>query len=270
MRYFLAFCCKIHGRQSVTVKSFVLICFAFVLGAAASAQEYSIRVKFNTNLRATYSLDGRIVDTALAGTTLSVTGSQEKWLMIDRSGRAVWMADWVPLTRVEGGPVPSDIDNCCFVDRQCNSNHEWTNGYWAYQNNQCRAPAHPAPLTSPQPVNSTPANVDNCCFVDRHCTSDHEWTAGYWAYQNNQCGASGNLWLGVQVEGSTGFLHMVERAFQLLKEWAPDWYTYVTSALHKVRQEPDSPNSGIYIDSRTFGVGSRVQTADEVTLLRRR
>ena len=76
-----------------------------------------------------------------------------------------------------------DIDNCCFVDRQCSSDQEWNDGYWAFQNNQCPATAQS------QPTGGAPAQVDNCCFVDRLCNSDQEWTDGYWAYQNNQCGA---------------------------------------------------------------------------------
>ena len=81
----------------------------------------------------------------------------------------------------------SDIDNCCFVDRQCHSDADWTAGYWAYQNGQCPAP-------QPQAVAQTsaqlqPANIDNCCFVDRQCHSDADWTAGYWAYRNGQCPA---------------------------------------------------------------------------------
>ncbi len=27
----------------------------------------------------------------------------------------------------------SAIDNCCFVDRQCHSDQDWVNGYWAFQ-----------------------------------------------------------------------------------------------------------------------------------------
>ena len=167
--------------------------------------------------------------------------------------------------RADGQQAPSDIDNCCFVDRQCNSDHDWTQGYWAYQNNQCGAPATSTEQTSSQPTTSTPANVDNCCFVDRHCDADHEWTQGFWDYQNHQCGAPGSHAGAVEVQGSAGFAHMVEGAFQLLQQWAPEWYTYVVTALPRVRQDPGSPDTGIYIESRTFGVGSNVQTHDEVS-----
>ena len=77
----------------------------------------------------------------------------------------------------------SDIDNCCFVDRQCHSDQQWIDGYWAFQSNQCSAP------TASQPIGGGPVQVDNCCFVDRQCHSDQQWIDGYWAFQNNQCSA---------------------------------------------------------------------------------
>ncbi|MCY4465764.1 MAG: hypothetical protein OXE46_09535 [Chloroflexi bacterium] len=79
-----------------------------------------------------------------------------------------------------------EIDNCCFVDRQCHSDQDWINGYWAFQNKQCAAPAQSQPMASGQ----TPANVDNCCYVDRQCSSDLDWIGGWHAYQNNLCGAA--------------------------------------------------------------------------------
>ena len=30
-----------------------------------------------------------------------------------------------------------DIDNCCFIGWQCNTNAEWTSGYFAFQHDQC-------------------------------------------------------------------------------------------------------------------------------------
>ena len=81
------------------------------------------------------------------------------------------------------GLASAQIDNCCFVDRQCSSDQEWTNGYWAFQNGQCAAPA-----PSGQPANSS-APVDNCCGIDRQCSTDAEWLSGWRAYQNNQCAA---------------------------------------------------------------------------------
>ncbi len=102
------------------------------------------------------------------------------------------MADWVGYTSVENSDQPqsqSQTDNCCFVDRQCSTDEEWTSGYWAFQNNQCSAPSQSQQQTSSQPAISSPAQIDNCCFVNRQCNTDAEWTYGYFAFQNNHCQA---------------------------------------------------------------------------------
>ena len=66
------------------------------------------------------------------------------------------MADWVNYTRVDGAgdgggqgsstvpesPLPTVyqvVDNCCHVDRQCNTEQEWSAGYHAFLNNHCSA-----------------------------------------------------------------------------------------------------------------------------------
>ena len=88
-------------------------------------------------------------------------------------------------------PASAEIDNCCFVGRQCDADREWVNGYWAYQNNQCASPSQQqqARSSQSQPQTGTSAAVDNCCFVDRLCTTGEEWVSGYWAFQNNECAA---------------------------------------------------------------------------------
>ena len=177
----------------------IILMWVFALSNVASAQSYSIRVEFNTNLRADHSLESDVVESAPAGSILQVVDSFNRWLKINRSGREVWMAGWVSHTRIaDSGQTTSQpasnvlaqVDNCCFVDRQCNSDQQWTDGYYAFQNNQCAAPAQSQPQISSQPVSSSPAQVDNCCFVDRQCHSDQQWTDGYYAYQNNQCPVS--------------------------------------------------------------------------------
>ena len=173
----------------------IILMWVFALSNVASAQSYSIRVEFNTNLRSDHSLESDVVESAPAGSILQVIDSLNRWLKINRSGREVWMASWVSHTRIaDSGQTTSqpanNIDNCCFVDRQCNSDQQWTDGYWAFQNGQCTAPAQTQPQTSTQPASSSPAQVDNCCFVDRQCATNSEWTDGYYAYQNNQCPVS--------------------------------------------------------------------------------
>ena len=86
-------------------------------------------------------------------------------------------------------PVSAEIDNCCFVDRQCRTNYDWVSGYYALQNNHCAAPSQQQQQsTSSQPQSSASAVIDNCCFIGWQCATDEEWTSGYWAFQKNQCG----------------------------------------------------------------------------------
>ena len=188
-------------------KCLPLIIAGLVLCAVSSAQEYYIRANRGLNLRAAPSLSADIAGTVTAGTIMQVTGASGRWLKINRRGNVVWLADWVNFSRVEGSePAGSQqpagpVDNCCFVDRLCQSDREWVDGYWAYQNGQCAAPAPAQQSTPAQPLASMPATVDNCCFVDRLCQSDQEWIAGYHAFQNGNCFASAQSTFGVPATG---------------------------------------------------------------------
>jgi len=98
----------------------------------------------------------------------------------------------------------SGIDNCCYVDRQCHSDQDWVTGYWAFQNNQCSAPAQsPAPASS-QPAGPAPAQIDNCCYVDRQCHSDLDWMGGWHAYQAGHCSAPGGSPVSVSSQPASG------------------------------------------------------------------
>ena len=173
----------------------------FAICGLAAAQEYCIRANRRINLRDAASLQGAWLETVAPGTTLTVIGEQNRWLKINRNGSDVWMASWVDYSRLDNcggtasqaGPStePANIDNCCFVDRQCHTDQDWTEGYFAFQNNQCPAPEQTGSPSPPQPVSGAPAQIDNCCFVDRQCTSELEWASGWHAYRNNQCGAPG-------------------------------------------------------------------------------
>ena len=180
----------------MNMRLFAAMISVFFLCVVATAQDYTIRVTFNTNLRDTYSLEGNVVESAPAGATLHVVGQFGRWLTINRNGNEVWMASWVSHTRVESATqtqtttqVASNIDNCCFVDRQCNNDQEWMDGYWAFQNGQCTAPSTSQEQTPSQPAGNETGPIDNCCYVDRQCNNDQEWIDGYYAYQNNQCAA---------------------------------------------------------------------------------
>ena len=78
-------------------------------------------------------------------------------------------------------PTSAQIDNCCFVDRQCATDEEWNAGYYAFQSGQCVAPSQPAFRRS------TPAQIDNCCFGGWQCGADEDWISGYFAFQHDHC-----------------------------------------------------------------------------------
>lgn len=228
-------------------KPFLLICLLLLICALASAQEYSVRVTYDTNLRASHSLQSQVIDTAPAGATLQVIDSHNRWLRINRSGSAAWMADWVPMTRIAGAQTPTTIDNCCFVDRQCHSDQEWTDGFWAFQNNQCAAP--PARQTAPATSDGA-ADINNCCFLNWTCHSDDDWRRGHQAYRSNSCAASATSHGGIRVEGTDGFKALVGRALNLLSTRAPRWYQHAVSGLNVVVEvNPPHGNSGVFLQT---------------------
>ena len=210
----------------------ILLLLVFA-GGVASAQSYQIRVTNNTNLRASHSLDSAVITSARAGSTLQVVGQHNRWLNISRDGGSYWMAGWVGYTRVdaEAAAPPADIDNCCFVDRQCQTDQQWTDGYWAYQNKQCSAPATTVSDMSPAPETATSAtDMNNCCFLGWNCQSDKDWERGYRDFQVGKCEHQ------VSIEGSDGFKTMLYEALKLLREQSPHWYVYIINALPKIRE----------------------------------
>ncbi|MCY4070755.1 MAG: hypothetical protein OXG60_05620 [Chloroflexi bacterium] len=80
----------------------------------------------------------------------------------------------------------SQTNNCCSIDRQCNTDEEWIRGWWAFRNNQCAA-------ASQQQQQQSPSQINNCCFTGWQCDADQDWTSGYFAFQHNQC-ASQSQW----------------------------------------------------------------------------
>ena len=185
--------------MSVKTKLLAVISFVCLVCGLVSAQSYQIRTDNVINLRASFSLDADIVEIVGAGTVLDVAGKFNRWYRISRNGAEVWMADWVDHSRLASGapaatdyaaPQPitgaeTEIDNCCFVDRQCRTDEEWVNGYNAFQNQQCGMPAQEPMQTVTAPV-SQPTVIDNLCYTVRTCTTPEEWVAGYHAFQNQQ------------------------------------------------------------------------------------
>lgn len=223
------------------------VCLALMIAAIGSAQSYFIRVEHNTNLRKTYSLESLVLESARAGSVLEVSGAFGKWLKISRPSRDMWMAGWVDHERVDSPPAASqDIDNCCFVDRQCNNDQEWTDGYWAFQNNQCPAP--PPPQTSNAAVPDGADEINNCCFLDWNCQNDDDWERGYFAFQSNSCDAGPVILSGIKVEGSKSFIAYVGRGLNLLRTRAPHWYQYTISGLNAVIEvNPPWGGSGVNV-----------------------
>ena len=244
---------------------FALFALVLLVGIA-SAQSYHIQVANNTNLRESYSLESAVVATAPAGTTLLVTGQFGKWLKINRDGE-VWMANWVRHSRVDAPATaaqPANIDNCCFVDRQCSSDQEWTDGYWAFQNGHCAAPAQaqsPAPAQSSS-SGSAPANVDNCCFIGWACATEDDWKTGFIGYQTNQCEHPG-----VAIGGSADFVVQVKAALDILRERSPNWYAYAVQGLNRVDEIPAGHGAGTYGHGKSFYVAYDTGGLDESALI---
>ena len=219
---------------------FAVMLAVFAVCSVASAQVYSIRADSRNNLRSCAGFNCRVIETVPVGTVLQVVGEFNRWLKISRNGAEVWMANWIDHSRVEPGeqassPPASNVDNCCFVDRQCQSDEEWSSGFWAFQNNQCTAPSSSlSPASSSPPASVDPSQIDNCCFLDWLCTTDEQWQSGYQAFQTNQCKHPG-----IVIEGSADFTIWVEAALDLLKNNAPDWYVYMDNGLDKVIEDWD-------------------------------
>ncbi|MDE2820805.1 MAG: hypothetical protein OXI40_13825 [Chloroflexota bacterium] len=201
--------------------------------------------------------------------------------------RAAILIIGIGLASTASAQQGAEVNNCCFVDRQCQSDAEWESGYWAYQNKQCPAPSQIQTQPSAQPATQSPAQVNNCCFVDRQCQSDTEWESGYWAYQNKQCPAQTQTqpstqpaaavvpegaWLPSDrtanrpiIEGSEWFVYGISSTLDLMQQKAPEWYNYVLNAADKIVEAftpatPDYPHANTLNwgdgASRTIGVGA--------------
>ncbi len=193
-----------------------------MLSGAALADAYQIRVTWPSRLRASYSLDSPIVARTLAGEVLQVVGRFNRWLKIDRDGQTLWLADWVDYTRLDqqqASPAtestanqqqPSDIDNCCFVNRQCQSEQEWVDGYWAFQRNECPAPAQPQPGTSSAQV-------------------------------------TGHA---IRIEGSPLNVGYITEALNRLRAGSQKWYDYVINGAVLIREDPDLHAGGTVLSSQ--------------------
>ena len=73
-------------------------------------------------------------------------------------------------------PTSAQIDNCCFVDRQCTTNYDWVSGYYAFQNNHCAAPSQQQQQLRRN--QAAASEINNCCFIGWQCDADEEWRGG--------------------------------------------------------------------------------------------
>ncbi len=268
----------------------------FLVFAVASAQGYSIRANRGLNLRATPSVNADIAGTVSSGAILEVVGESGSWLQIKWPGSGVWLANWVNFSRLDNitetssqpaSNTASQVDNCCFVDRQCTTDQEWMNGYWAYQNGQCARQTTSQPMS---PVSSETSAIDNCCFAGWVCRTDQEWINGFHAYHHGQCEASPVLqhgtsnsccqlgwnctnaldqWLGEKVvnegfecgmpveraygrtvlAGSETFIAQTIAALEYLKSTVPHWYAYIVNGVSKIRGGPFGPGTFALADA---------------------
>ncbi len=262
-----------------------LLLIALLAGSIATVQAYEIRANRGLNLRADSSLQSRVVDRVRSGDILQVVGSANNWLEIDRAGRSMWLASWTDYSRVGETPQPvqqtsAPIDNCCFVDRQCSSEGEWTGGFYSFQREECPAPPQPAISLPAAPVSLPPATggrpqamrpesatphlpysitdwsrvgapgVDNCCQIGWDCQNDTEWLRGFEVYQASQCHHSA-----VAINGSAHFKSMAEQAFLALRNRAPHWYAYVISGLHSAKMLSPQAGGGTHPFHRSYQTG---------------
>ena len=250
-----------------------LLLIAWIASSIATVQAYQIRANRGLNLRADSSLQSRVVDTVRSGDILQVVGSANNWLEIDRNGRIVWLASWTDYSRVGETTQPvqqssAPIDNCCFVDRQCSSEGEWTGGFYSFQR-ECPVPQadttqppaadyaqpigaiRPAPYLPVSQLDWSRVNepgIDNCCQIGWDCINDEEWQQGYRVYQASRCHHSHIL-----VDGNANFKSIMETAFEQLRIKQPHWYSFAVSGLNRVHMRPDGQVSSVNTAARDYG-----------------
>lgn len=232
---------------------------------AAFAQAYQIRVTHATNLRASHSLDSAVLASAAAGSTLQVVDHYESWLKIDRDGATAWMADWVDYTRLEptdfqpinvdanarpsGSSIGIDIDNCCYLDRECTTDAEWEAGKLAFQNNLCHAD-----------------QSLSCCDRGWICTFDFDFITGKWFWRHNGFCSSPAMsaYDGVIIEGSNIFIQRVRKALDRIRSKSPEWHAYAISGALKIREVSTRRSlGGSSAPARSINLGVRHASSED-------
>ena len=162
----------------------------------------------------------------------------------------------------------TDIDNCCFVNRQCVTNQDWVQGYHAFQRNECPVGTTSAQPTSPQPVSGAPASIDNCCYAGWQCHTDEEWRKGYHAYQSNQCaGPSQSTPAPQQIPAGVDNCCQVNQQCRTEADWIRGWEAFRDYRCDPAGPPPESRDVGVEI---TGNAGFREQMVESLLLMRRR
>ena len=128
----------------------VFLAMSVLVLAMASAQTVKCITpkQSDVNLRGRHEQNAHKVGTLAFGSHLQIVRKFNRWYEVQHNSDSAWVADWVVNEVACAGAALShpaqspsnEVDNCCFVDRQCRTDAEWTNGYWAFQNGHCGAP----------------------------------------------------------------------------------------------------------------------------------
>ena len=178
-------------------KLIIILLALLLLSSVASAQSYSIRVTFNTNLKicrkssSQHYRNGSFWHYTERGQRIEqmVSDRQKRERSLDGGlGRPHACREQLPDTDINAGNEQyRQLLFCGSAMQYRPENGRTVIGH--FRTSQCTAPAGSQTQTSTQSTSTVSSQLDNCCFVDRQCASDQEWTDGYWAFQNNQCGA---------------------------------------------------------------------------------
>ncbi len=189
-----------YARSGGGALLILLFLLAISIPVAAQSNCFSHDTAYiagNMNIRENASTDSRVVATARWGDSFSVISSERGstwcWVEIDggwiaKTGR-VRSTKPVQETQVQQQPAiqpaqqPANVNNCCFVNRECNSDQEWTDGYWAYQRNECPVGSQPVIIDQTQHIPPTRGEGGNLSPITASSTfyeflAEGEYTTG--------------------------------------------------------------------------------------------
>lgn len=139
--------------------------FVSVLCNVVVAQEYFVRPRSVTNLRAEPNLDSSVIETARAGQILNVMGEEGDWLRIRRNGHEAWMANWVEYD-VFGKDGQLEMTSR-FADMNCDKLPKYIgDGGWSWVGVNCELDLRPPEVVLPRhvlhiPVKGPEASVES-------------------------------------------------------------------------------------------------------------